>query len=51
MKEVRIVVRNGKRYRVTNIEHTQVMPWGTKPVSFSTAKWELLDVQMDLFDV
>jgi len=45
MKEERIVVRNGKRYRVTNIEHTQVMPWGTGPVSFSVAQWELLEEQ------
>ena len=45
MKEERIVVLNGKRYRVTNIEHRQVMPWGTEPVSFSVAQWELLEEQ------
>ena len=48
----RIVERNGKTYRVTIIEHCQVMPWGTEEVCFSTAKWELLErQQMDLFDV
>ena len=46
----RIVERNGKQYRVTLIEHTQVMPWGTEQVTFSTAKWELLVSQTSLFD-
>ena len=51
MKEERIVVRNGKRYRVTNIEHTQVMPWGTEPVSYCTTKWELIGPeQLNLFE-
>ena len=45
----RIVERNGKRYRVTVIEHSQVMPWGTEPVRFSTAKWELIEsAQLEL---
>jgi len=46
----RIVERNGKQYRVTVIEHRQVMPWGTEEVKFCTAKWELLNTQMTLFD-
>jgi len=46
----KIVEVNGKRYRVTIIEHTQVMPWGTEEVRYTTAKWELLpNLQMDLF--
>jgi len=46
----KIVERNGRRYRVTLIEHAQVMPWGTKEVRFTVAQWELLpDSQMDLF--
>ena len=46
----RIVERNGKQYRVTRIKHTQVMPWGTKPMTWYIAKWEKLDTQMSLFD-
>ena len=49
--EVRYHERNGKRYKVTIIEHSQIMPWGTEPVCFTTAKWELIgQVQMQLFD-
>jgi len=42
---------NGVLYRVTITEHRQVMPWGTEPCCFSTAKWERLGrTQMQLFD-
>lgn len=50
---VEVVERNhdGKLYRVTITEHRQVMPWGTEPCCFRTAKWELLGpTQMNLFD-
>lgn len=47
----KIVERNGKQYRVTLLEHCQVMPWSENEVCFTTAKWELLGrAQMDLFD-
>ena len=47
---VKIVERNGKKYRVTLTEHRSVMPWGENEVCFTTAKWELLGrAQMDLF--
>ena len=49
--EVRYVQRNGKHYKVTSKKHSQIMPWGIKPVVFYTAKWEAQGkVQMQLFD-